>query len=178
MKEVLSMETERLIIRNFKCSDAKKCFTNFGQDESLGLYLPMFPMKEISEMNRLVSAFEENPYIWLIEEKISYEPVGYISVDIPYDVLAIGEIGYVLGEKYQHKGYATEAVNAMISHLFLEQKLYIIEAKYNENNIASSRLLNKLGFKTDGMLRERRIDRITGQRCNLVVCSITKDEWN
>lgn len=49
------METDRLIIRNFKKSDIEKCFTSFGQDESLGIYLPMFPMKERSEMERMVS---------------------------------------------------------------------------------------------------------------------------
>lgn len=171
------METERLLIRNFKISDAKKCFANFGQDESLGIYLPFFPMKEVSEMEKLIASFVGNPNIWIIEEKVLSEPIGYISVDIPYDVLGIGELGYVLGEKYQHKGYAIEAVETIISYLFLERKLYMIEAKYNENNIASGRLLSKLGFKTDGILRDRRIDKITGDRCNLVVCSVTSAFW-
>lgn len=90
--------------------------------------------------------------------------------------MSIGELGYVLGEKYQHKGYAAETVDAIIFYLFSEGKLYRIEAKYNENNIASDKLLNKLVFKTDGILRGRRIDKMTGERCNLVVCSITENE--
>ncbi len=38
------------------------------------------------------------------------------------------------------------------------RKLYMIEAKYNEANIASSGLLKKLGFQVDGILRDRRMD--------------------
>lgn len=157
--------------------DAEKCYKNWGQDDSLGKFLIMFPMKNISEMANLISGFIGNQNIWLIEEKSSHEPIGYVSVDIPYDILGIGEIGYLLGEKYQHKGYASEAMEAVISYLFQERKLYMIEAKYNENNIASGKLLSRLGFQTDGILRDRRIDRETGKRSSLVVCSITQNEF-
>lgn len=171
------METNRLIIRSFEKSDVEKCYKNWGQDDSLGRYLIMYPMKSISEMENLIFGFIGNPNVWVLEEKISHEPIGYISVDIPYDILGIGEIAYLLGEKYQGKGYATEAIKATISYLFSERKLYMIEAKYNENNIASGKVLKKLGFKIDGILRDRRIDRITGERSSLVVCSMTKNEY-
>lgn len=170
------LETNRLILRGFQKNDAEKCFENWGQDESHGRYLPMFPMKNRVEMEHFISGFVGNPNVWLVEERLSGESMGYISVDIPYDILGIGEIGYVLGEKYQHKGYAAEAVGAVISYLFSERKLYMVEAKYNEKNTASGRLLSRLGFQTDGVLRDRRMDKITGERNNLVVCSITGEE--
>lgn len=68
-------------------------------------------------------------------------------------------------------------MEAVISYIFQERKLYMIEAKYNENNIASGKLLSRLGFQTDGILRDRRIDRETGKRSSLVVCSITQNEF-
>lgn len=172
------METNRLIIRGFIRDDVDKCFENWGQDESIGRYLPMFPMKNTVEMGHFISGFIDNPNVWLVEEKLSGEPMGYITVDIPYEFLGIGEIGYALGGKYQHRGYATEAIRAVISYLFLERELYMIEARYNENNIASGKLLDGLGFHTDGILRDRRLDRVTGERRNLVVCSITKNEYS
>lgn len=147
------METERLIIRSFEKSDSIKCYENWGQDESIGRYITMFPMKALSEMNALVSCFAKNPNVWLIEEKITHEPVGYISVDIPYEWLGVGEIGYALGEKFRRRGYAKEALKRVISYLFEERQLYLIEAKYNETNQASAGLLNGLGFRTDGVLR-------------------------
>ena len=99
-------------------------------------------------------------------------------MDIPYDILGIGEIAYLLGEKYQHRGYALEAMEAVIAYLFMERKLYMIEAKYNEDNIASGNLLKRLGFQMDGILRDRRIDRETGKRSSLVVCSITQNDYS
>lgn len=165
-----------MIIRNFRKDDSEKCYQNFGQDVSLGRYLTMFPMRDIHEMENLIADFFENSSAWVIEEKVSHEPIGYISLDIPYESLKIGEIGYVLGEKYQHRGYALEALKTMIPYFFKERKLYMIEAKYNENNRASARLLSKLGFKIDGSLRERRLDPETGKRCNLVICSLTQND--
>ena len=52
----------------------------------------------------------------------------------------------------------------------------MIEAKYNINNVASAHLLSKVGFKQEAILRDRRIDRETGRRCNMVVSSITYRE--
>ena len=174
----IKMETNRLIIRSFTIDDVEKCYTNWGQDDSLGKYLIMFPMQSISEMTNLISGFIGNPNVWLMEEKSSHEPIGYVSVDIPYDILGIGEIAYLLGEKYQHRGYALEAMEAVIAYLFMERKLYMIEAKYNEDNIASGNLLKRLGFQVDGILRDRRIDRETGKRSSLVVCSITQNDYS
>lgn len=171
------LETSRLIMRSFQMSDCPKCLENFGEDDELGKYIIMFPKKNISEMEAFVSGVIDNPNIWLIEEKSSHEPVGYISVDIPYESLKIGEIGYVLGKKYQHRGYATEAVKKIVDYMFTERKLYMIEAKYNETNISSGKLLKNIGFRTDGILRDRRMDFETGKRDALVVCSITQNEY-
>ena len=52
----------------------------------------------------------------------------------------------------------------------------MLEAKYNISNMASGNLLKKLGFQIDGELRNRRIDVVSGERKNLVICSITKGE--
>lgn len=52
----------------------------------------------------------------------------------------------------------------------------MLEAKYNISNTASGKLLKKLGFQFDGELRNRRIDIASGERKNLVICSITKEE--
>lgn len=124
-----------------------------------------------------ISSYIQDTFIWLIEEKSSYEPIGYITFDIPYKSLNIGEIAYLVGTAYQRKGYAYEALSAIIEYLFNQQNIYMIEAKYNVLNSASGQLLKKLRFVQDGILRNRRINRSTGERCHLVVCSLTKEEY-
>lgn len=170
------LETERLIIRNFISEDSEKCFESWGKDKDLGQYIIPYPMSDVSQMESLVSSMEKNKNAWVLEEKVTGNLIGYITVDIPYDVLKIGELGYVIAEKYQHCGYAYEALTCVIKKYLCEDDLYLLEAKYNENNIASAKLLHKLGFQIEASLRGRRIDLISGKRNNMIVCSITKDE--
>ena len=93
-------------------------------------------------------------------------------------ILKTGEIAYVIAEKYQNHGYAYEALSCIVKKYLFEKELYLIEAKYNETNIASAKLLNKLGFHVEASLRGRRIDGMTKTRNNLIICSITQEEVN
>jgi RimJ/RimL family protein N-acetyltransferase len=169
-------ETERLRIRNFKPDDSKSCFESWGKDINLGKYIILYPMKDVSQMDSLVRSLVNNENAWLLQEKETGNVIGYITVDIPFDILKIGELGYVIAEKYHHCGYAYEALSYILKKYLYEKDLYLLEAKYNENNVASSNLLHKLGFQIEASLRDRRIDRLTGKRNNMIVCSITKDE--
>ena len=169
-------ETERLCIRHFDPVDVDSCYQGWGRDEQLGKFILGYPMTK-ETMKSFVMAMAENENTWVIAEKESGQCIGYITVDIPYPQLAIGEIGYVIGEHFQRKGYAYEAVSELLLIYLEEKSLYMMEAKYNSNNISSEKLLKKLGFVTDGILRNRRIDLQTGQRCDLVVCSICRDEY-
>ena len=169
-------ETERLCIRHFDLADVDSCYKGWGQDEQLGKFIVGYPMAK-ETMESFVMAMAGNENAWVIAEKKSGQCIGYMTVDIPYPQLAIGEIGYVIGEHFQRKGYAYEAVSELLRIYFKEKSMYMMEAKYNVNNVSSEKLLKKLGFVTDGILRHRRIDLQTGQRCDLVVCSICRDEY-
>ena len=57
------------------------------------------------------------------------------------------ELGFHLRKKYWHKGYALEAAKAMIDYAFTELKAVELKAGHNPNNIASSKVLSKLGFQ-------------------------------
>lgn len=169
-------ETERLCIRPFDLADVDSCYKGWGQDEQLGKFIVGYPMAK-ETMESFVMAMAGNENAWVIAEKKSGQCIGYMTVDIPYPQLAIGEIGYVIGEHFQRKGYAYEAVSELLRIYFKEKSMYMMEAKYNVNNVSSEKLLKKLGFVTDGILRHRRIDLQTGQRCDLVVCSLCWDEY-
>ncbi len=60
------------------------------------------------------------------------------------------EIGYGILEKYQGKGYATEAVKAISNWAFQEPKVTAIEAEIDDKNIASKKVLEKCGFVFTG----------------------------
>ena len=171
------METDRLILRHFCEDDSADCYANFGKEENLGQFIAIFPIKDSNEMKKWIREWSANLHMWAVVEKRTLQPIGYITVDIPYPQLQIGEIGYVIGEKFQHSGYASEAVSCILNEYFINQHLYLIEAKYNEINTASSRLLQRLGFQRECSLRDRRMDQQTNKRTNLCICSITQEEY-
>lgn len=61
------------------------------------------------------------------------------------------ELGYGLEEPHRGRGYATEAAKALADWAFSQEGVYFIEAEAEADNAASLRVLEKLGFKPDGM---------------------------
>ncbi|UEG52697.1 GNAT family N-acetyltransferase [Mucilaginibacter daejeonensis] len=56
-------------------------------------------------------------------------------------------IGYMIGEQYTGKGYATEALTSMINWAFAFSALQVIRADASRSNLASQRVLAKAGFE-------------------------------
>lgn len=175
--ENMMFETERLLIRNFVPEDAASCMESWGRDVNLGRYILSYPMKDPEQMKSFAEFMSKQRNAWLLMEKKSRDAVGYVTVDIPYEILKIGEVGYVIGEKYQGNGYAAEALRFLLHMYFTERDLYLVEARYNASNIASSKVLDRLGFRKKAVLRGRRMDGITMERNDMVVCSLTKEEF-
>lgn len=171
------LQTDRIRIRSFKRTDIDACYQSWGQDKALGQYIIGYPMTDRCQMEELVEGFLFNRDAWILEDKTRGTVVGYITMDVPYRQLNVGEIGYVIGEKHQNHGYASEAVNCILAEYFINQGFYLIEAKCNETNHASLKLLQKSGFQIDGRLRGRRIDLLTGERKDLIIASITQAEF-
>lgn len=178
----IQIETDRLILRKFVIEDVEQSFINWASDCESSKYFAFYPHKEMSDteniINQWLKAYQSGTnYIWAIVEKNSNEVIGNISADSSYQVLNICEVAYMLGSKWWNKGFATEALNAIVHYLFVNEGFYLIEAKYNSTNIASGKLLQKVGMKQDGVLRDRRVDKETGKRCDLVICSMLKAEY-
>jgi aminoglycoside 6'-N-acetyltransferase len=59
------------------------------------------------------------------------------------------DLGFTLAADRQGRGYATEAVQALLSHLF-EQGLRRVSAECDARNVRSARLLQRVGFQHEG----------------------------
>lgn len=66
----------------------------------------------------------------------------------------VSEIGYGILPQYQGKGYATEAVTAVLKWVFEHPEVTAIEAEAAPDNIASIRVLTKCGFIPTGTIGE------------------------
>lgn len=170
------METKRLLLRNFSLNDIDACYQCWGQDQTLGRYILNYPMTDRQQMAELVQGFLANQDAWVLIDKKRDAVVGCITVDVPYRQLKTGELGYIIGEKYQKQGYASEAAECIVREYLFHCGFELLEAKCNETNHASRKLLEKLGFLTEAKLRGRRMDLMTGERSDLVIASITRGE--
>ena len=65
------------------------------------------------------------------------------------------EIGYVLGREFWGQGYMQEALHGLLTQAFGALGLRRLEAEVNPANVASTKLLQRLGFQREGLLRQR-----------------------
>ncbi len=174
------LETDRLILRKFMLGDEVQAFQNWTSDENTSIYVGWNTHKDIEETRKYVEEnIEESNnggFHWVVELKDSHELIGDIAVIDINKKHSNCEIGYAYSSKFWGKGYATEALRAVIEYLLKECEIYLVECKHQSLNPASGRVMEKAGMKKDAVLRNRRINKITGQINDLVVYSIIKEE--
>ncbi len=85
------------------------------------------------------------------------------------------EIGYGLVKNERGKGYSTEAAVLMVDYLFLSKEIESIQASTDLGNVASQRVLEKAGFKKEGIMRKRFF--YNGQWKDMILFSILREEW-
>jgi RimJ/RimL family protein N-acetyltransferase len=85
------------------------------------------------------------------------------------------DIGYELAPDLWGQGYATEAARAIIHFGFTELKLHRITAWCIADNVASARVLEKIGLKLEGRLREK--EYFKDRWWDTLLYAILADEW-
>jgi RimJ/RimL family protein N-acetyltransferase len=85
------------------------------------------------------------------------------------------EVAYWLHPTYQGEGYATEALNLLLDHVFDTYDARGVEAHVFSHNDASQALLDRLGFTREGELRENRF--VEGAYRDEYVYGLLREEW-
>ncbi len=86
-----------------------------------------------------------------------------------------GGIGYVFNPDHSGRGYATEASRALLELGFEELGLHRVQAELDGRNTASARLLERLGMRREGHLRENEF--LDGEWTDEVVYAMLAREW-
>ena len=88
---------------------------------------------------------------------------------------ARAELGYVLGRTHWGQGLMQEALGALLDCAFGRMGLRRIEAEVDTRNSPSARLLRRLGFTKEGVLRQRWVAK--GQARDVEMYGLLGDEW-
>lgn len=92
--------------------------------------------------------------VWMMEKNDGGgETVGTLSFK-GLGADGVLEIGYGVNPDYEGQGYTTEAVSAVVSWAAAQEGVNRIEAETEESNTASQRVLEKTGFRPNGVLGE------------------------
>ncbi len=84
------------------------------------------------------------------------------------------ELGYWIAHEYWGRGYATEASRAMVEWGFDDLNLHRIHAHYMDHNPESGRVLEKIGMRREGVLRDHIVKH--GVRHSAVLYGILRDD--
>lgn len=176
------IETKRLILRNFKLSDAKSMFESYCQDLEVTRYLTWHPYSDIQvAIERLKEVLlpsieNENTLDLAITLKGSDNVIGSIGTvnDLYTDRYA--EIGYVLAKEYWNQGYMSEALSSVIDFIFTHTSLTEIKAMHYIENIASGLVMKKCGMIYEGKTWvKKKID--SDEMVECLCYKIDKKDW-
>ena len=153
-----TLTTERLNLRRFKSTDLAEEMAQ-QQDPEVVRYIrePMSNEEAVAYFEQFIQPYkgEENEWLGIcVEQSQSGQTVGAISFRIESLEFAIFEVGYRFNPKYQGKGYATEAVGALIRLLFDQVTAHKVVAYCDPENTSSYRVMEKLGMQREGRLRQ------------------------
>jgi [ribosomal protein S5]-alanine N-acetyltransferase len=115
-----------------------------------------------------------NRFRWFVEH--DGVMVGTVALKNISHTMGYAEIGYGIAEAQQHRGIGTAAGALLVAKCFRQTPLRKLLAYVHEVNIGSCRVLEKLGFVREGLLREHYI--INGIPENEVLFGLLRREWN
>lgn len=150
-----TIETDRLILREILPSDAEGMFL-LDSNPKVHSYLGNNPISSIEQS----IAYIENLKIEYIQNAIgryavilkeTNEFIGWAGLKFitgpVYNHQNFYDIGYRLREEYWGKGYGYEAAKAWLHHGFFEMNIQTIYASAHVENLASRKILEKIGLQ-------------------------------
>lgn len=158
----LILETDRLLLREMLLSDAEALF-EMDRNPNVHQYLWNKPQKDIKETIATIESVR-NQYLqnnigrFVVILKETNELIGWAGLkyntEMVNNKIHFYDIGYRLNEKFWGKGYASEASFAWLDYGFDVMNINLMEAAAQTDNIASNRILQKIGLVQTGKYLE------------------------
>ena len=146
----MRIETERLIITDFTMDMAEDVHKN-SLDEDNRRFVPDEVFETVDEARETIEYLmgryggEEGPFVHPVLLRTG-ENIGYVQL-VPIE--EGWELGYHIAKAYTGKGYATEAARAFLPAMAEKYRLNGIIGICLADNLASVRVMEKLGFEND-----------------------------
>lgn len=155
-----TLQTERLLLRPFEFGDVEAVFS-YASDEEWARYLPV-PQPYLHEHAEEFVA-RQRLKDWAVQPGwaliLGSEVVGCVDVTFEFEH-GRASLGYSLSRPVWGQGLMTESVRAVVGQAFeVHSDLNRVQAWADERNVASRRVLEKVGMKLEGILRDHSVVR-------------------
>jgi RimJ/RimL family protein N-acetyltransferase len=150
------IETERLRLRRPVMEDAAAIFSTYAQDPEVARFVSWSVHPSVDITRKFVEEYcvagwkTGQVFPWLITLAAGGDVAGIIDLR---PVATRAEIGYVLARRYWGRGLMTEAARAVVEWALAEREIYRVWAVVDLENLASQRVLEKVGMTREGVLR-------------------------
>ncbi len=157
--DVSKLSTARLTLRPLCTDDAAPLFAMYSDVQFMRYW--SFPvMKRFEQVvdyvaRRMQGSATDTEIVWIVELAETREAIGICSLFNVEMASKRAEIGFGLQRPFWGRGYISEAVRAVVDSAFDVLDMHRIEAEIDPRNGASARVLERLGFVREGLLRER-----------------------
>ena len=146
------IETARLIIRSFE-SDDVQAVHEYTSDAAVMTYIPGGPLSEEQVRSFLVERVEDQAKAVAVVLKAEDRLIGHMPFHLWYAPRTY-EIGWLFNRRYYGQGYATEAAAALLRYGFETLGLHRMIATCQPENVASWRVMEKIGLRREGHFRQ------------------------
>jgi len=174
------LKTERLILRDFVQSDWEAVLAY--QQNPLYLRYNEWTERSPEAVREFIQMFldhqEQEPRIkfqFAVTLKSTGQLIGNCGVRRDSADAHEGDIGYELDPVHWGKGYTTEAARTVLGFGFTQMRLHRACAYCVADNIGSAHVLEKLGMRLEGHLREHRYYK--NRWWDTLIYAILYDEW-
>lgn len=174
------LTTDRLVLREFRATDWPAVLA-YQTDP---LYLRYYEWTERTPedvrgfVQRFMAQQQESPRLKFqlaIVLKATEQLIGNCGIRMGSADAREADIGYELAPQHWGQGYATEAARAMVQLGFTRFRLHRISAWCIAENVGSARVLEKLGMRQEGRLREK--EYFKGRWWDMLLFAILDHEW-
>ncbi|MBD2518437.1 GNAT family N-acetyltransferase [Nostoc sp. FACHB-973] len=176
----MKLETNRLLMREFVESDSQAVFAY--QSNPLYLLYSHWTHRTENDVCEFIQMFitqqKEQPrtkFQLAVVLKEENRLIGNCGIRINDSKLGEANIGYELNPEYWRQGYATEAAQAILKFGFEELKMHRIWSWCIAENIASFKVLEKIGMRREGHMQEKEL--IKGKWYDSFIYAILETEW-
>lgn len=167
-----TLRTERLILQPLEIGHVDDLFDMYRRPDAMR-FMDGSPHTTVAETKAIVEGWLDSPgTVWMLHETADGPGLGFVDY---IGNSGVPGMGYMLHPDHWGKGYMSEAVRAALDYGFDEMGLDRAELWISEENRASIRLAERVGFRRRGRMRQKYHQDAMGH--DKIVYGITVEQW-